>query len=236
MVSKNQNGWLALVATPIGNLEDITLRARRFLEEADIIAAEDTRRTRKLCSHFDIHTSLISYHAHNEHKKTPEILDKVVEGQRIAVVTDAGTPGISDPGFLIVREALKRDIEPIIVPGPSSLTFAVLASGFPVDQFTFLGYPPRKTGQRRRFFEQLVGQETTFFIFASVHRIDRVLEDIADVLGPRTRIAVIREATKVHEERLRGAVEDVIVEKQGQKWRGEFVIALDMRNSPVPEK
>jgi len=228
---KATEGWLALVATPIGNLEDITLRALRILKEADLIAAEDTRRTRKLCSHFDIHTRLIPYHAHNEHSKTDMLLEMVGSGKRVAVLSDAGTPAVSDPGFLIVRAALARGIEPMVLPGASALTYAIVAAGFPVDEFTFVGYPPQRAGKRRHFLERLRGTETTVFLFESVHRISRLLCDIAEVLGPETRIAVIREATKLHEERIRGTAAE-IVEKHGERrWRGEFVVAINTRTS-----
>lgn len=224
-----RNGWLALVATPIGNLEDITLRALEVLRDADVVAAEDTRRTRKLCSHFDVSVSLTSYHAHNEHRKTGELLDRVERGEKVAVATDSGTPAVSDPGYLIVREALKRGMEPVVVPGPSALTHAVVAAGFPVDRFAFYGYPPRKDGKRRHFLESLEGSDTTVFLFESVHRIEALLESIAVVLGPDTRVAVIREATKVHEERLRGRVVDILEQNRGREWKGEFVVAIDLR-------
>ena len=234
MPKTENNGWLALVSTPIGNLEDISQRALRTLKEADLIAAEDTRRTGKLCSHFDIHTSMTSYHKHNEHKKTSRILDRVEAGQNVAVVTDAGTPAISDPGFLIVREGLERGVEPVVVPGPSALTYAITAAGFPVDKFTFYGYPPRKSGRRKRLLSQMEGTDMTYFLFVSIHRVDRVLEDIGEALGPRTRIAIIREATKVHEERIRGTVEEILDQHGGRKWKGEIILAIDIKNSPLP--
>jgi 16S rRNA (cytidine1402-2'-O)-methyltransferase len=233
MSNNDSSGWLALVSTPIGNLDDISRRAIRTLKDADLIAAEDTRRTGKLCSHFEIHTSMTSYHQHNEHKKTPQILDRVESGQKVAVATDAGTPAISDPGFLIVREGLKRGIEPVVIPGPSALTYAITAAGFPVDKFTFYGYPPRKSGRRRRLLEGMIDTDMTYFLFVSIHRVERVLDDILDVIGPRTRIAIIREATKVHEERIRGAVEDVLQQHGGRKWKGEIVLAIDIKNSPT---
>jgi 16S rRNA (cytidine1402-2'-O)-methyltransferase len=161
------------------------------------------------------------------------MLDRVESGQKVAVVTDAGTPAISDPGFLIVREGLMRGIEPVVIPGPSALTYAVTAAGFPVDKFTFYGYPPRKSGRRKRLLEGMEGTDMTYFLFASIHRIERVLEDIQDVLGPRTRIAIIREATKLHEERIRGAVEEILHQHAGRKWKGEIILAIDIKNSPM---
>ena len=226
-------GWLALVATPIGNLGDITLRALRTLKEADLIAAEDTRKTRKLCSHYDIDTDLTSYHQHNEYQKTSRLLDKVEEGTRIAVVSNAGTPAVSDPGYLAVQKALERGIEPRVIPGVSALTFAVPACGLPVDTFTFLGFPPRKQGKRRNFFRDLRGREMTYFVLVSVHRISDVLVDASEMLGPRTKMALVREATKMHEEVIRGTAEDLVRadRERGGEWRGEFVLAIDARTS-----
>ena len=223
------DGWLALVATPIGNLDDITLRALEVLKEADLVAAEDTRRTRKLCSHFDISVSMTSFHAHNEYRKVQGLLDKVQRGQRLALVSDAGTPSISDPGYLIVREALKRGIEPRVIPGPSALTYAVVASGLPVDRFSFHGYPPRKTGKRRNFLRELEGSDTTVFLFASVHRIGGLLEDIVEVLGSDTEIVVLREVTKAHEERLRGTAREIFNEHGERNWKGELVVGMNLR-------
>ncbi|NOY79396.1 MAG: 16S rRNA (cytidine(1402)-2'-O)-methyltransferase [Kiritimatiellaeota bacterium] len=228
------NGWLALVATPIGNLEDMTLRALRTLREADLIAAEDTRRARKLCAHFDIHTPLTSYHAHNEHRKTTWVLHQVVAGKRIAVLSDAGTPAVSDPGFLIVREALRLDIEPRIVPGVSAVTFAVMAAGLPVDQFTFLGYAPVKAGKRRTFLESLQGREATYILFESPHRLGRLLEEIHRDLGPETRLVIIREATKWHEESLRGTAASLLAQHAGRRWRGECTVVLRVSTAESP--
>ena len=227
------DGWLALVATPIGNLEDITLRALRTLKEADLIAAEDTRKTRKLCSHYNIKTDLTSYHQHNEYQKTPRLLDRVEEGTRIAVVSNAGPPAVSDPGYLVVQKALERGIEPCVIPGVSALTFAVPACGLPVDKFTFLGFPPRKQGSRRNFFRDLRGRETTIFLLVSVHRISDVLVDASEMLGPRTKMSLIREATKMHEEVIRGTAEDLVREDRERdgEWKGEFVLAVDGRTT-----
>jgi 16S rRNA (cytidine1402-2'-O)-methyltransferase len=222
-------GWVALVSTPIGNLEDITLRALRVLREADLIAAEDTRRIRKLCSHYDIKGRFTSYHAHNEHKKTGSLLDDVESGLKLAVVSNAGTPAVSDPGFLIVREAVRRGIEPVVIPGASALTFAVVACGLPVDSFCFSGFLPRKSGKRRKFFESLKGSNMTHFVFVSVHRVRQALEDLADVLGTETYVVLIREATKVHEERLRGAVGEILREHGDRRWKGEIIMGIDAR-------
>ncbi len=214
------------MATPIGNLEDMTLRALRTLREADLIAAEDTRRARKLCAHFDVHTRLTSYHAHNEHRKTAWLLEQVEIGKRVAVLSDAGTPAVSDPGFLVVREALRRGIEPRIVPGVSAVTFAVMAAGLPVDRFTFLGYPPVKAGKRRTFLESLRGPDATFILFESPHRLGRLLEEIHRILGPETRLALLREATKLHEECLRGTAASLLAQHAGRQWRGECTMVV----------
>ncbi len=226
-------GWLALVATPIGNLEDLTLRALRVLREADLIAAEDTRRTLRLCQHFEIRAPVVAYHAFNEHRRTAELLDKVAAGQRVAVLSDAGTPALSDPGFLLVRAALAVGLEPRVVPGVSSLTFAVVAAGLPVDRFVFAGFPPVKPGRRQRFLTELAGLKMTVFLFEGPHRIGRLLREIASVSGPLTRVAVIREATKLHEECVRGAVAEVQASRGDADWRGECVVAVDWREGPV---
>lgn len=220
---------LAVVSTPIGNLEDITLRALRILREADIIAAEDTRRTAKLCSHYEINAHLTSYHSHNEYKKTERLLQKVEQGKRVAVVSDSGTPVIADPGYLIVTEALKRNIEPEVIPGPSALTHAVTAAGLPADRFAFYGFPPRKSGKRQNFLESIKDDNITVILYESVHRIEYLLEDISVVYGTDTELVVIREATKVHEERLRGRAGEILQANKGRDWKGEFVVMINLR-------
>ncbi len=224
-----EGGWLALVATPIGNLEDITLRALRVLRAADLIAAEDTRRARRLLSHFTIPARLTPYHAHNEHHKTGGLLDQVAAGRRIAVLSDAGTPGISDPGFLLVRAAIARGIEPLVIPGVSALTFAAVAAGLPVDQFGFVGFPPVKSGRRRQLLERLRDQPGTWFMFESPHRVERLLGEIAECIGPDTPVVLVREATKLFEECRRGTPAALLAANSGKTWRGEFVVALDSR-------
>ena len=223
------DGWLALVATPIGNLEDITLRALATLRQADLVAVEDTRRTRKLLTYFDIHKPTVSYHAHSEHHKTPMLLDRVERGEKIALVTDAGTPGVSDPGFLIVREATARGIEPLVIPGASAVLYAVVASALPVDRFVFAGYPPTKSGKRRTFLRQLTRHDAAVFIFESPYRVQKLMRDICEELGDTTAVAVIREATKVHEEKIRGKAGDVAQKLAKDKPRGEYVIGIDLR-------
>jgi 16S rRNA (cytidine1402-2'-O)-methyltransferase len=226
---QTDSGWLALVASPIGNLEDITLRALRVLGEADLIAAEDTRRARTLCSKYNITAPLTAYHAHNEHRKTQQLLDQVQSGRRVAVLSDAGTPAVSDPGFLIVRAALERGIEPLVVPGVSALTYAVVAAGLPVDRFHFAGFPPVKSGRRRTFLESLRRHDATVFLFEGPHRIGKLLGEVVEVLGAATPVALIREATKLHEETIRGTAGEIAAACADRAWRGEFVIALDLR-------
>ncbi|MFW5802735.1 MAG: 16S rRNA (cytidine(1402)-2'-O)-methyltransferase [Verrucomicrobiota bacterium] len=224
--SASQSGWLALVATPIGNLEDMTFRAVRMLGEADCIAAEDTRRAAKLCAHFDIRTPRTAYHAHNEHRRTQSLLDRVEGGEKIAILSDAGTPAVSDPGFLIVREALKRGIQPQVIPGVSALTFAIVAAGLPVDTFHFGGFLPPKSGKRQTALAGMREIGGTWFLFESPHRIGRLLEEIVRVVGGTTRVALIREATKLHEECIRGVAEDLLARYADTSFRGEFVVGM----------
>lgn len=217
-------GQLYIVSTPIGNLEDITLRALRILKEVDIIAAEDTRHTRQLLSHFEIHSRrLESCHSFNEHDKVDRLLDEVENGLSLALVSDAGTPSVADPGFLLVRSALERGLEPVVVPGVSAVTFSVTASGLPVDAFTFRNFAPVKPGKRGKFLESILNDVRTSFFFESPFRIGRTLKEIA-AISPAARVAVIREATKLHEEIIRGSAAEVAaIERQ---WKGEIVVGV----------
>lgn len=227
-------GKLYLVSTPIGNLEDITLRALRILKSVDFIAAEDTRHTRQLLTHFDIHTKLVSYHAFNEHRRTAELLDQIRDGLSAAVVSDAGTPAIADPGFLLVREAVRAGIEPEVIPGVSALTFAATAAALPVDRFAFYGFPPVKSGRKRQFFERIAAEDKSVFIYESPHRIAKTLALIAEVLGPDRPVSVIREATKVHEEVLRGSAAEVAQIAASRTLKGEFVIGIGPVKGDTP--
>ena len=222
------SGKLYIVSTPIGNLEDITMRALRILKEVEIIAAEDTRHTRQLLSHFDIHCPrLESCHAFNEHGKVDKLLDEVENGATLALVSDAGTPSVADPGFLLVRSALERDIEPVVIPGVSAVTFAVTASGLPVDSFSFRNFAPVKPGKRRKFLEAIVNDEKTSFFFESPFRIAKTIAEIAEI-APDVRIAIIREATKLHEEIIRGTAAEIAAENR--TWKGEIVVGVAPRN------
>lgn len=218
------SGQLYVVSTPIGNLEDITLRALRILKEVDIIAAEDTRHTRQLLSHFEIHCRrLESCHSFNEHDKVDKLLDEVENGLSLALVSDAGTPSVADPGFLLVRSALERGLEPVVIPGVSAVTFSVTASGLPVDTFTFRNFAPVKPGKKGKFLESILADTRTSFFFESPFRIGRTLKELAEI-SPEAKIAVIREATKLHEEIIRGtAAEVAAVERQ---WKGEIVVGV----------
>lgn len=219
-------GKLYLVTTPIGNLEDITLRALRVLKEVDVIAAEDTRHSRQLLSHFDIHSELISYHAFNEHDKTDALLSRIGNGENIALVTDAGTPSVADPGFFLVRAAQEKGLEIVVVPGVSAVTFAVTASGLPVDKFAFFGFVPVKSGRKTTFFEEIKEKNMTSFIFESPFRVAKTLEFIREFFGDDVQIAIIREATKIHEEVIKGSASEVFEKCKNRSWKGEFVIGI----------
>ena len=215
-------GVLYVVATPIGNLEDITLRALRVLGEVGLIAAEDTRTTRKLLTHYRIKTPLTSYHEHNRASKIPHIM-KALETNDVALVSDAGMPGISDPGYELVTEAVKEGIRVVPVPGPSAVIAAFAVSGLPAEGFLFLGFLPRRRGDRRKLLESLKLQPFTMIAFEAPHRLAGSLEDLLAVLGDR-RIAICREITKVHEEVFRGEVSQAIA--HFSQYRGEFTLVI----------
>jgi 16S rRNA (cytidine1402-2'-O)-methyltransferase len=217
-------GTLFVVATPIGNLEDITLRALRVLKEATLIAAEDTRHTAILLRRHDIRTPTVSVHEHNERQRTAELLTRLVAGDSIALVTDAGTPAISDPGARLVEAAHEAGIRIEPVPGPSAVSAALAVSGFAADRFTFLGFPPARAGQRRRWFEALRGVEGALIFFEAPHRIRGSLEDLREALGER-QILVARELTKLHETLQRGWISDIL--KGELNARGEFTVVVN---------
>jgi 16S rRNA (cytidine1402-2'-O)-methyltransferase len=218
---------LYLVATPIGNLEDITLRAIRVLKQADLIACEDTRQTLKLLNRYGINTPTISYHEHNEAARAAELVEKLAQGSRIAVVTDAGTPGISDPGFRLVALAIERGLPVVPIPGPAAFVSALVGAGLPVESFSFRGFLPPKTGARRRELEQVRNSIQTEVFYEAPHRIGATLEDALAVLGPQRRIVVARELTKIHEEFLRGTAAQVLdVVKSRGEMKGEIVLMI----------
>jgi 16S rRNA (cytidine1402-2'-O)-methyltransferase len=208
-------GTLYIVATPIGNLEDITLRALRILRQVDLIAAEDTRHTRKLLSAHDIHCPLISYHEHNRRTRGPHLIRELITGKSVALVTDAGTPGISDPGIDLVRLAVSQDIQVSPIPGPSAVTTALTVAGLPIQPFLFLGYPPNRPAARRTFFTRYTQAEETLIFFESPRRLGGCLKDMRKIWGNR-RVAVTRELTKIHEEVFRGTLEEAM-----ERWPGE---------------
>jgi 16S rRNA (cytidine1402-2'-O)-methyltransferase len=201
---------LYVVATPIGNLEDITLRALRVLKEADLIACEDTRQTQKLLNHYGITTHTVSYHQHNELTRAAELVLELERGARIALVTDAGMPGISDPGFRLIALAIRHHIPVVPVPGASAFLSALVASGLATDSFCFLGFLPAKRGQRRQALEAIRQSSQTDVFYEAPHRIKEALQDIVEILGPDRHIVVAREVTKVHEEFLRGRAAEVL--------------------------
>lgn len=211
---------LYVVATPIGNLEDVTLRALRTLKEVDLIAAEDTRRTAKLLTHYQIRRPVISLREHNEVRETPRLLARLERGESIALVSDAGTPGISDPGARLVRSARERNIPVTPIPGPSAIAAAISASGFPADEFVFLGFPPRAGEARREWFARLQDENRTTVFFESPHRIRQTLTEALTLLGKRP-ILVARELTKLHEE----WVESPIIASE-LKDAGEFTLIV----------
>ena len=218
---------LYLVGTPIGNLEDITLRALRVLREADVIACEDTRQTQKLLSHFDIHTRTTSYHEHNEMTKAPELVVDLEAGAKVALVTDAGMPGISDPGFRLVTLAIRHHVAVVPIPGASAFLAGLVASGLPTDSFGFNGFLPAKVGQRRQVLEQIQESQRTEIFYEAPHRLEETLKDTVEVLGPGRHIVVAREVTKLHEEFLRGTGDQVLNElSQRGDIKGEVTLIV----------
>jgi 16S rRNA (cytidine1402-2'-O)-methyltransferase len=219
------SGTLFVVATPIGNLEDITLRALRVLREVDIVACEDTRRTRALLSHFDIHTPTLSYYEHNKLTRGPQILRALAEGKSVALVTDAGTPGISDPGFMLVRDARAAGVPVVPVAGPSAVAAALSAAGLPADRFVFDGFPPVKPGRRHNRLTALRELGTTVVLYESPHRILATLEAIGAVFGER-EIVVARELTKQFEEIVRASAAAHRERLAAAGVRGEFTLVI----------
>jgi len=218
---------LYLVATPIGNLEDITLRALRVLRSVDRIACEDTRQTQKLLNHFEIHTPTVSYHMHNEGSRTEELTAELKQGARIAVVSDAGTPGIADPGGQIAAAAIAAGINVFPVPGANAAISGLIASGLPTDQFTFHGFLPAKAGQRKTVLEELARGDITHVFYEAPHRILDTLGDVEAVFGAGQHVVIARELTKLHEEFLRGAVGELRAQLAARaSVRGEIVLML----------
>lgn len=220
-----ENGMLYIVATPIGNLKDITLRALEVLKSVDLIAAEDTRHTKKLLSRYDIHVPLTSYFEHNQVKKTDYIIGQLKLGKSIALVSDAGTPGISDPGFVVISRAVKEGIKTEVIPGACALIAGLVLSGLPTDRFVFEGFLSHKSGQRRKRLEELAKDERTIILYESPHRILKTLKDIKDIL-PKAEVVCMRELTKVFEEVVRGGPGDVLAHFEKTHPKGEFILLI----------
>jgi 16S rRNA (cytidine1402-2'-O)-methyltransferase len=218
-------GVLYIVATPIGNLEDITLRALRILKEVDLIAAEDTRHARILLSHYDIRTPLTSYHEHNERAKAGPLVQQLLGGQNLALISDAGTPAISDPGYRLVFEAIAAGIRVIPVPGPSALATALSASGLPTGRFAFEGFLPAKKQERKGKLKGLARDPRTLVFYEAPHRLKESLRDMLDILGDR-QVAIGREISKIHEEFLRGSISATLAQLAGREARGEITVIV----------
>jgi len=218
-------GCLYLVATPIGNLEDITLRAIRILKEADIIACEDTRQTQKLLHHYGIRKEMVSYHEHNELTRSPELAIELEQGAKIALVSDAGTPGISDPGHRLVTLCLRHHIPVVPIPGPSALVAALAASGLPTDEFLFVGFLPPRAGARRKALDALKAEPRTLIFYEAPHRVVETLADATEILGPRPAV-IAREVTKIHEEFLRGPLAELLESARKRAPRGEITLLI----------
>ena len=223
--NSNSFGILYVVATPIGNLEDITLRALRILKEVDLIAAEDTRHTKQLLNHFDIHTPLISYYREKEAERSEELVQKLLAGETIALVSDAGTPGISDPGAVLVKKAREAGVTIVPLPGPSALTAALSAAGIVDGTFLFLGFPPAKKGQRQKLLSAFVETPWALVFYESPHRIDALLADVLAVLGDRQAFWA-RELSKLYEDLQAGSISQLLALATGKKNRGEFVLII----------
>ena len=218
-------GCLYLVATPIGNLEDITVRALRILGESHLIACEDTRQTAKLLRHYNIDKKTVSYHEHNEMTRAAELVILLEEGAKVALVTDAGTPGISDPGHHLISLCLRHHIPIVPIPGPSAVIAALTASGLPTEEFLFVGFLPSRSGERRKALERLAPESRTLVLYESPHRLTDTLADALDLLGRRPAV-IARELTKLHEEFLRGDLAELLVRVRQQAPRGEITLLI----------
>lgn len=224
-------GKLYLVATPIGNLEDITFRAINVLKEVDLIAAEDTRHTLKLLNHYEISKPLISYHRHNEDVKSDVLISKLLDGQNVAIVTDAGTPGISDPGEEIVKEAIENNIEVVPIPGACALINALIASGLNTKEFAFYGFLPLNKKNRNSVFDRIKKEDKTVILYEAPHKLIKTLEDILEIVGDVSCV-LAKELTKIHEEFIRNNISDIIKKlNEKDSIKGEYIILLDLTNN-----
>lgn len=219
-------GTLYIVSTPIGNLEDITLRALRVLKEVDLIAAEDTRHSSRLLNHYGISRPLISYWGEKEKVKAEEVLARLHEGQSVALISDAGTPGISDPGGVLIERAVREGISVVSVPGPSALVAALSISGLPIKEFTFVGFLPPRKSQRQKMLRELSIEKRTLVFYEAPHRVLETLGDMSEILGGRNA-ALVKEITKIHEEALRGDISDILGMLDDKTIAGEYVIIVE---------
>lgn len=233
-MTEGKKGVLYLCGTPIGNLEDITLRALRVLREVDLIAAEDTRHTRKLLSRYKIHTGLTSYHRHNMRSKGPVLLEMLRSGKSIALVSDAGMPGVSDQGSELVGKALQEGCEVTAIPGPSAGITALVLSGLPTDSFLFVGFLPAAAKARREKLKELQSQKGTLIFYEAPHRLRSTLADLLEILGDRAAAAA-RELTKLHEEIIRGSLAELVACFQEREPRGEFTLVVEGAGAAAPE-
>ena len=218
-------GILYVVPTPVGNMEDMTYRAVRILREADVVLAEDTRTSGILLKHFDIHNHLLSHHKFNEHGTSAGIVERLLAGQNVALISDAGTPGISDPGFFLVREAVRAGIEVVTLPGATALIPALVSSGLPCDRFTFEGFLPQKKGRQSRI-EALREETRTMVFYESPYRVLKTLQQLAEVFGADRQASACREISKIHEESVRGSLQELIEHFTATEPRGEFVLVV----------
>ena len=231
---RGENGKLYLVATPIGNLGDITLRALDTLKEVDLILAEDTRKTIKLLNHFEISKPMISFYRHNEGTKIAQVIDMLEEGKSLALVSDAGTPAISDPGEDLVKEAIKRNIEIIPIPGAVAFIQGLIVSGFDTTRFVFEGFLPMNKANRREHLQNLISEERTMIFYEAPHKLKRTLKDLAENFGEDRRIVLSREITKIHEEHIRTTIKEAIDYYEENEVKGEFVVLVE--GAPRREK
>ena len=223
-------GMLYIIPTPVGNMEDMTLRAIRLLREADLVLAEDTRTSGILLKHFDIKNHLMSHHKFNEHGTAAGIVERLKAGQTIALISDAGTPGISDPGFYLVREAVAAGVEVQTLPGATAFVPALVSSGLPCDRFCFEGFLPQKKGRQTRL-EQLSAEERTMVFYESPYRVLKTLQQFCEMFGEERQVSCCREISKVHEESVRGTLAEVIAHFQEREPKGEFVIVVKGRRA-----
>lgn len=228
-------GKLFLVPTPIGNLEDMTFRAIRILKEVDLILAEDTRTSAKLLHHYEITNKLVSHHKFNEHKTVEMIAEQIEHGKNVALISDAGTPGISDPGYLLVKTCLEKDIEVECLPGATALIPALVNSGFPTDRFTFEGFLPQKKGRQKKI-KELMTEHRTMIFYESPYRLMKTLEQFSEFLGPERRASVSRELSKLFEENRRGTLGELIEYFGSKTIKGEIVIILEGYKASVNEE